>query len=230
MRGDVDFYPSALKKGVRSEQALKLALAEMYVQGVSTRKVSAILEQLCGTSLSSTQVSQCAARLDAELEIWRTRPLETCAYLIIDARYEKVRDGGCVLDCAVLITLGIRPDGKRSVLGVSVALSEAEVHWREFLQSLQKRGLHGVQLIISDDHAGLRAAGGVVAGRGGHGLPGGLHGRSRRRAVALADERSAVGGTAGGDRFHEHEPGAEILSDGGGAVAAAVKRRWGETP
>ena len=158
VRGDLDFYPSALEKGVRSEQALKLALAEMYVQGVSTRKVSAIVEELCGSSVSSTQVSQCAARLDAELESWRTRPLETCAYLIIDARYEKVRHGGRVLDCAVLIALGIRPDGKRSVLGVSVALSEAEVHWRQFLKSLQKRGLHGVQLIVSDDHAGLGAA------------------------------------------------------------------------
>ncbi len=158
VRGDLEFYPSALEKGVRSEQALKLALAEMYVQGVSTRKVSAIVEQLCGSSVSSTQVSQCAARLDVELESWRTRPLAKCAYLIIDARYEKVRHGGRVLDCAVLIALGIRPDGKRSVLGVSVALNEAEVHWREFLQSLQKRGLHGVQLIVSDDHAGLGAA------------------------------------------------------------------------
>jgi transposase-like protein len=158
VRGPVDFYPRALEKGVRSEQALKLALAEMYVQGVSTRKVSAIVEELCGSSVSSTQVSQCAARLDAELESWRTRPLDTCAYLIVDARYEKVRHGGRVLDCAVLIALGIRPDGRRSVLGVSVALSEAEVHWRQFLQSLQQRGLHGVQLIVSDDHAGLGAA------------------------------------------------------------------------
>ena len=158
VRGDVAFYPSALEKGIRSEQALKLALAEMYVQGVSTRKVFAVVEQLCGSSVSSTQVSQCAARLDVELESWRTRPLGMCAYLIIDARYEKVRHGGRVVDCAVLIALGIRPDGKRSLLGVSVALSEAEVHWRQFLQSLQKRGLHGVQLIVSDDHAGLGAA------------------------------------------------------------------------
>ena len=97
VRSEVPFYPSALEKGVRSEQALKLALAEMYVQGVSTRKVSAIVEQLCGSTVSSTQVSQCAARLDAELESWRTRPLEACAYLIIDARYEKVRHGGRVL-------------------------------------------------------------------------------------------------------------------------------------
>ena len=158
VRGEVDFYPSALDKGIRSEQALKLALAEMYVQGVSTRKVSAIVEQLCGHSVSSTQVSQCAARLDAQLEIWRTRPLGCFPYVFIDARYEKVRQGGSVLDCAVLIALGVGSDGKRSILGVSVALSEAEVHWRSFLSTLQKRGLHGVQLLISDDHAGLGAA------------------------------------------------------------------------
>ena len=158
VRGDLNFYPSALQKGIRSEQALKLALAEMYVQGVSTRKVSAIVEQLCGHSVSSTQVSQCAARLDTELESWRTRPLENCLYVFVDARYEKVRLSGQVLDCAVLIALGVRPDGKRSLLGVSVALSEAEVHWRTFLASLQQRGLHAPLLLISDDHKGLGAA------------------------------------------------------------------------
>lgn len=158
VRGGLKFYPSALEKGVRSEQALKLALAEMYVQGVSTRKVSAIVEQLCGVEVSSTQVSQCAAKLDAELDSWRNRPLGFYPYLILDARYEKVRHGGRVLDCAVLIALGIGPEGKRTILGVSAALSEAEVHWRAFLTSLQKRGLHGVQLIVSDDHAGLGAA------------------------------------------------------------------------
>ena len=158
VRGDLDFYPSALEKGIRSEQALKLALAEMYVQGVSTRKVSAIVEQLCGHSVSSTQVSQCAAQLDAQLEGWRNRPLESCLYVFLDARYEKVRHGGQVLDCAVLIALGVRPDGKRSLLGVSVALSEAEAHWRVFLSSLQQRGLHAPLLIISDDHKGLGAA------------------------------------------------------------------------
>lgn len=158
VRGDLDFYPSALEKGIRSEQALKLALAEMYVQGVSTRKVSAIVEQLCGHSVSSTQVSQCAAKLDAELEGWRNRPIPACLYVFVDARYEKIRHGGQVLDCAVLIALGIRPDGKRSILGVSVALSEAEAHWRAFLSSLQQRGLHAPLLIISDDHKGLSAA------------------------------------------------------------------------
>jgi transposase-like protein len=115
VRGGLSFYPGALEKGVRSEQALKLALAEMYVQGVSTRKVAAIVEQLCGASVSSTQVSRCAAQLDVELEAWRTRPLGLYPYVLIDARYEKVRQGGRVLDCAVLIALGIGPDGKRSV-------------------------------------------------------------------------------------------------------------------
>jgi putative transposase len=158
VRGSVDFYPSALEKGLRSEQALKLALAEMYVQGVSTRKVSAIVEELCGSSVSSTQVSQCAAKLDAHLEIWRNAPLGVTPYVIIDARYEKVRMDGRVLDCAVLIASGVEPSGKRRILGVSVALSEAEVHWREFLNSLQQRGLRGITLFVSDDHAGLKAA------------------------------------------------------------------------
>jgi putative transposase len=149
VRGDQEFYPSALEKGRRSEQALNLALAEMYVQGVSTRKVSAIVEQLCGVSVSSTQVSQCAARLDAHLQDWRQRALGVFAYLVLDARYEKVRQGGQLLDCAVLMAMGIGPDGKRQILGVSAVLSEAEVHWRAFLQSLQARGLCGVEFIVT---------------------------------------------------------------------------------
>ena len=158
VRGGVEFYPSALEKGLRSEQALKLALAEMYIQGVSTRKVSAVLEKLCGLEISSTQVSQCSARLDTELTTWRNRPLGIFPYVILDARYEKVRLEGRVLDCAVLIALGISPEGKRTILGVSAALSEAEIHWRSFLTTLQKRGLHGIQLLISDAHAGLSQA------------------------------------------------------------------------
>ena len=158
VRGGLEFYPTALEKGRRSEQALKLALAEMYVQGVSTRKVSAIVEQLCGTTVSSTQVSQCAKLLDAELQKWRQRPLAAFPYLVLDARYEKVRQDGQLRDCAVLIALGVGPDGKRALLGVSVALSEAEVHWRAFLQSLTQRGLCGVQFIVSDNHGGLQAA------------------------------------------------------------------------
>lgn len=155
---DIEFYPQSLERGVRSERALKLAVAEMYVQGVSTRKVAEITRELCGLDITSTQVSRAAELLDEELHQWRNRPLGEIPYLILDARYEKVRHGGSVIDCAVLIAIGITPQGKRSVLGVSVSLSEAEVHWREFLQSLQDRGLHGVRYIVSDDHAGLKEA------------------------------------------------------------------------
>jgi len=161
VRGEIGFYPSALERGRRSERALTLAIAQMYVQGVSTRKVTAILEQLAGTlEISSTQVSRAAAQLDTQLEAWRNRRLDTVAYpyLIIDARYEKVRRDGVVLDAAVLVAIGIDENGRRAILGVSTALSEAEVHWREFLTTLQDRGLNGVLFIVSDDHKGLRAA------------------------------------------------------------------------
>jgi putative transposase len=152
------FYPSALEKGMRSERALTLALAEMYVQGVSTRKVSAITEQLCGTEVSASQVSRAAKLLDEILEAWRGRTLGEIVYLILDARYEKVRLAGKVQDAAILIASGVKKDGKRVILGISVSLSEAEEHWRVFLESLVARGLHGVVLITSDDHVGLKAA------------------------------------------------------------------------
>jgi putative transposase len=154
----IDFYPSALEKGVRSERALKLAVAEMYVQGVSTRKVAAITEQLCGTEIGSAQVSRAAAALDAESKTWRDRPLGEMPYLILDARYEEVRHGGSVVSCAVLVAIGIDARGHRTILGTSVSLSEAEPHWRDFLASLQARGLHGVRMIASDAHAGLKEA------------------------------------------------------------------------
>jgi len=158
VRGEVEFYPSALERGVRSERAVKLAVAEMYVQGVSTRKVTAVMQQLCGLEVSSTQVSRATQLLEEELSAWRDRPLGQYRYLFLDARYEKVRHGGTVISCAVLMAIGVNLGGHRSVLGCSVSLSEAEVHWREFLGNLQARGLHGVELIISDHHAGLRAA------------------------------------------------------------------------
>jgi transposase-like protein len=154
----VEFYPSALEKGIRSERALKLAVAEMYVQGVSTRKVAAIAEKLCGLEVTSVEVSGAAAALDGELEKWRGRPLGEVPYLILDARYENVRHGGQVRSCAVLTAIGIDTKGVRSILGVSVSLSEAEAHWRDFLASLQARGLHGVKLVVSDAHAGLKEA------------------------------------------------------------------------
>lgn len=152
------FYPHALEKGLRSERALTLALAEMYVQGVSTRKVKAITEQLCGVNVSSALVSQASAQLDGELEKWRERPLGEYPFLFLDAYYEQVREDGQVRHLAILVAVAINPAGKREILGISVSLSEHEVHWRAFLESLKNRGLGGVRLITSDDHAGLRAA------------------------------------------------------------------------
>lgn len=152
------FYPSALERGTRSERSLELALAEMYVQGVSARKVAAITEQLCGFEVSSAQVSRAAGDLDSAFEQWRTRPLGAFPYLQFDARYEKVREGGVVVDQAVLVAIGIDEHGQRHVLGVSVDPSAAEVHWRTFLTSLVRRGLRGVRLITSDGHAGFEAA------------------------------------------------------------------------
>lgn len=152
------FYPKSLERGLRSERALKLAIAEMYVQGVSTRRVATITEQLCGFEVSSSQVSRASEALDQELACWRARPIGETRYLMLDARYEKVRVDGAVRDVAVLIAVGVGADSKRRVLGVSVSLSEAEVHWREFLRSLNEHGMRGLQYVVSDDHAGLKAA------------------------------------------------------------------------
>ena len=155
---DCEFYPQSLEKGLRSERALLLSIAEMYVQGVSTRRVKKIVEELCGMDVSSAQVSRAAATLDDLLSAWRERDLGVYRYVILDAQYEKVRQGGQVLDAAVLIACGVDADGRRDVLGCSVSLSEAEVHWRAFLTSLKDRGLYGIELIASDAHVGLQAA------------------------------------------------------------------------
>ena len=152
----LDFYPRSLERGCRSEKALKLAIAEMYVMGVSTRKVTEITEQLCGTEISASQVSRISKLLDDELEQFRNRPLGSYPVVYLDAHYEKVRRQGSIQDVAVLKATGVNCWGKREVIGVSCRLSEAEVHWREFLQQLQKRWR--VALIVSDDHSGLRAA------------------------------------------------------------------------
>ena len=158
-RAPLSWYPQSLERGLRSERALKLAIAEMYVQGVSTRKVTEVMEQLCGLEVSSAQVSRATAELDGELTAWRERRLPRCTDLVLDARYEKVRHGGAVVDCAVLFAMGVREeDGRRILLGVSVSLSEAEVHWRAYLESLKDRGLEVTRMVTSDDHAGLRAA------------------------------------------------------------------------
>jgi putative transposase len=144
----------------RNEKALVLALMEMYVEGISTRKVKDVTEELCGTSFSKSLVSQLAGRLDAELEAWRSRPLEAegYPYLFVDARYEKVRVDRRVVNQGVLIVSGVRDDGFREILGVEVADTESEATYQELFRSLKRRGLSGVELVISDDHEGLKAA------------------------------------------------------------------------
>ncbi len=153
-----DFYPECLEKGCRSERALKLAIAEMYLKGVSTRKVEAITKALCGLEFTSMQVSRAAKELDDEFEKFRDRILGRFRYVFLDATYLKIRHNGSVIDQAILIAYGINESGRREILGTSAKLSEAELHWRDFLDSLIKRRLRGVELIISDDHAGLRKA------------------------------------------------------------------------
>ncbi len=145
----------------RNEKALVLALMEMYVEGVSTRKVKDVTEELCGTSFSKSLISSLAGRLDAELGAWRGRPLEAegYPYLLVDARYEKVRVGGRVVSQGVLVVSAVRePDGFREILAVEVADTESEATYHELFRSLKARGLKGVELVVSDDHEGLKAA------------------------------------------------------------------------
>ena len=156
---DTPFRTSLLEKGTRSDRALKAAIASIYIQGISTRRVTKVMEELCGFEVSSTQVSNLCAELDPEFEKWRSRQLPDISHLFIDATYYTVRIDGIVRDCATLIAIGIRRDnGKRSILGVSCALSEAEVHWRNFLSNLKERGIGLPDSITSDAHEGLRAA------------------------------------------------------------------------
>jgi len=145
----------------RNEKALVLALMEMYVEGVSTRKVKDVTEALCGTSFSKSLVSSLAGGLDAELAAWRGRRLDAegyYPYLFVDARYEKARAGGRVVSQGVLIVSGVREDGFREILGVEVADTESEATYHELFRSLKGRGLSGVELVVSDDHEGLKAA------------------------------------------------------------------------
>jgi putative transposase len=151
------FSTQLFERYQRSEKALVSALAEMYVQGVSTRKVKAITEELCGHTFSASAISEINKKLDEDLSQFASRRLEEdYPYLILDARYEKVRDCGCVRNRAVMVAIGINWDGRRCVLGVELANRESATSWREFLVKLVERGLRGVELVISDDHAGLR--------------------------------------------------------------------------
>lgn len=144
----------------RNEKALALALMEMYLQGVSTRKVTEITEALCGTSFSKSLVSHLSGQLDGELSAWRHRPLTGCAYpyIFVDARYEDIRVDGRIVSQGVLIVTGVRADNKREILGVEVADTESEATYDQLFRNLKDRGLSGVQLVVSDDHLGLKAA------------------------------------------------------------------------
>jgi putative transposase len=143
----------------RSEKALVAALAEMYVQGVSTRKVKAVTEALCGHSFSASSISAINQSLDAGLKAFAERRLEEAyPYLILDARYERVREGGVITSQAVLVAVAVDGDGRRQVLAVDLANRESRSSWKDFLLALKERGLHGVEFVVSDDHPGLKAA------------------------------------------------------------------------
>jgi putative transposase len=153
------FRTEVFERYQRSEKALVMAMMEMYLQGLSTRKVKAVTEELCGHEFSSSTVSRVVARLDEELDKFSRRRLEEdYPCLILDARYEKVREQGAVRSQAVLIAIGIDWEGRRSVLAVELADRESASSWKDLLTGLRDRGLSGVQLAISDDHAGLRRA------------------------------------------------------------------------
>jgi transposase-like protein len=153
------FSTQLFERYQRSEKALVSALAEMYVQGVSTRKVARITEQLCGHQFSASSISEIVKRLDEQLlEFARRRLDEPYPYVIVDARYERVREGGVVRTRAVLVAIGINWDGRRCVLAVELASRESLTSWREFLSGLRARGLAGVELVVSDSHEGLRRA------------------------------------------------------------------------
>ncbi len=155
---DEPFYPKALERGLRSQRAMMQTVAEMYVTGVSTRRIESVMQSMGIENISSTQVSRANQNMDEALKVWRDRRLGKIHYLILDARYEKVREGHQVIDMAVLSAVGVMPCGRRSVLGTAVSLNEAEVNWRGFLKGLTDRGIHGLEFIVSDDHAGLKAA------------------------------------------------------------------------
>jgi putative transposase len=153
------FSTEVFERYQRSEKALVGALVEMYVQGVSTRKIKAISEELCGHEFSASTISALSKKLDAELARFAGRELEVeYPYVILDARYEKVREEGVIRSRAVLVAIGIDWEGRRQVLGVELANRESATSWREFLLGLKKRGLRGVRLAVSDDHAGLKRA------------------------------------------------------------------------
>lgn len=191
------FQPSLFARYERSEKALVLALIEMYVKGVSTRKVTDIIEQLCGLSVSASQVSVLVKRLDAELSVWRTRTLaeKTYPYLTVDAHYEKVRRDGRVRSTAVLWVMGVREDGYREHLGVWLGDAESAQTWGDVFSDLLERGLRGVRYVVSDEHRGLREALTRY-------LPGAAHQRCQVHYL-----RNVMAQAPSPERFHEAKEG-----------------------
>ena len=154
------FRPSLFAKYERSEQALVLAMIEMYVHGISTRKVSAVVEALCGTSVSASEISALTRKLDATLTLWRERALHDTSYpaLVVDAHVEKVRREGHVRSTAALWVVGVTASGHREHLGVWMGASESEASWASVFKDLVERGLSGVGYVVSDEHLGLTSA------------------------------------------------------------------------
>ena len=153
------FSTQLFERYQRSEKALVAALAEMYVQGVSTRKVKAITEELCGHDFSASTISNINKMLDSQLQLFAQRRLERpYPYVILDARYEKVRTEGAIASQAILVAIGINQDGKKEILGVELANRESRASWKDFLTSLKNRGLCGVEFVVSDHHEGLKKA------------------------------------------------------------------------
>ncbi len=212
------FQTELFERYQRSEKALVLSMLQMYIEGVSTRKVSAITEALCGLEVSRSQVSALAEKLDMELSGWRHRRLEKCyPYLVIDARYERVRRAGHVVSQGVLIAVGISEDGYREVLGAWVADSESESSWGQVFGELKQRGLRGVGYVVSDDHGGLvRAMGGIFRARCGSAArcifcatrwP--VRGAREAAGGGVAENRQGSPGTAGG-RGGDRQAAAEL--------------------
>jgi transposase-like protein len=152
------YFPSFLQPRKRSEQALVSVVQQAYVCGVSTRRVDQLVESL-GLRISKSEVSRIAGLLDDQVQAFRQRPLEgRYPYVFVDAKIEKVRDGGRVARKCVVIAHAVHETGRREIIGLDVGEAETEAFWTEFLRSLVARGLVGVQLAISDAHPGLKAA------------------------------------------------------------------------
>lgn len=212
---DGRFQPALFARYERTEQALVLALIEMYLQGVSTRKVTHVVEELCGFGVSASQVSALVKRLDGELAAWRERSLSEWAYpfLVVDAHYEKVRMDGRVRSAAVLWVMGVREDGYREHLGVWIRATESGASWSAVFEELLRRGLRGVRYVVSDEHLGLREA-------LGRWLPEAAHQRCQVHYL-----RNLLGQAPSLERFHEVRDALQDVWDAASREVAQSKLR-----